>query len=330
MVNILGINSNLLKLDYLRKFVYLVPKVPRQVNIEVTNKCNLNCKMCKRRELKIPETGIELIKFKQIVDQLPAGVKEISFGSYGESFIHPDIYEMIKYVKSKGFFLSITTNGFLFIKEENRKKVLESGVDVLRFSVEEVLPSTNNAHPYSSELLKSLEKLADEKKRTEQTSCQTKLFFNTVVNLGNYSQIIDLIKYAEKIGFDTVELIHLDKKSNDVKEYLPIEKEIALYKKINQIKDQMKFKIKVTSLYDRYIGIRKFAFRNMKYCPFTYDVCHVTIDGDVTPCCFGLPRHKIDNIFEHSLSDIWNSSQFKKFRKEQQQVCKGCTLMRLE
>ncbi|HLC88867.1 MAG TPA: radical SAM protein [Candidatus Nanoarchaeia archaeon] len=327
MVNILGINLSLLKLDYLRKFFYLVPKVPRQVNIEATNKCNLNCKMCKRRELKIPETGIELDRFKQVVDKLPRRVKEISFGSYGESFIHPDIYEMIKYVKSKSFFLSITTNGFLFIKEENRKKVLESGVDVLRFSVEEIKPSTSNAHPYNINLLAALEKLADEKK---QTGSQTKLFFNTVVNQGNYDQIIDLIKHAETIGFDAVELIHLDKKANDVKEYLPIEKEIALYRKINQMKDQMKFNIQVTSLYDRYIGIRKFAFRNMKYCPFTYDVCHVTIEGDVTPCCFGLPRHRIGNIFEHSLSEIWNSSQFKKFRKEQQQVCKGCTLMKLE
>ncbi len=219
--------------------------------------------------------------------------------------------------------MSITTNGFLFINEENRKKVLESGVDVLRFSVEEVLPSTNNAHPYSDKLLQALEKLANEKK---QTNSKVKLFFNTVVNLGNYEQILDIIKYAEKIGFDAVELIHLDKKANDVYEYLPIKKEIALYKKIQQ----MKFNVKVTSLYDRYIGVRKFAFRNMKYCPFTYDVCHVTIDGDVTPCCFGLPRHKIDNIFERPLQEIWNGSRFKRFRKNQQKVCQGCTLMKLK
>ena len=68
----------------------------------------------------------------------------------------------------------------------------------------------------------------------------------------------------------------------------------------------------------------------MKYCPFTYDVCHITTDGDVTPCCFGLPRHKIDNIFEKSLDNIWNGKNFKKFRKEQQEVCKGCTLMRFQ
>jgi radical SAM protein with 4Fe4S-binding SPASM domain len=68
----------------------------------------------------------------------------------------------------------------------------------------------------------------------------------------------------------------------------------------------------------------------MKYCPFTYDVCHVTVDGDVTPCCFGLPRYKIDNIFEKSLYQIWNGKRFREFRKNQRKVCRGCTLMRFD
>ncbi len=323
MESLWGIKPELITADYARKFFYLVPKVPRQVNIEVTNKCNLNCKMCKRRELKIPETGIELKKFKEIIDKLPSLVQEISFGSYGESFIHPDIYEMIRYVKLKGKIVSITTNGFVFIDKNQREKLLETGMDNLRVSIEEISPGENKAHPYSSKLLSALESLA--KERTAAGS-KMKLFFNTVVHTGNYDQIVPLIEYAEKIGFDQVELIHLDKKSNEVYEYLPTEKEIALYKKIKK----MKFKIPVSSLYDRYIGIRQFAFRHMKYCPFTYDVCHITIDGDVTPCCFGLPRHKIDNIFERPLEEIWSGQGFKQFRKNQQEVCKGCTLMRFE
>lgn len=323
MDNILGISPSLLKLDYLKKFFYLVPKVPRQVNIEATNKCNLNCKMCKRRELKIPEENIPIEKFKEIIDPLPIGVKEISFGSYGESFIHPQIYEMIQYVKDKGLEVAITTNGFMFIEEENRKKLFDSGMDALRISIEAVQKILSDAHPFSTKLLEALEKLAKER---DSIHSPMKLIFNTVVNLSNYDQIIEIIRYAEKIGFDRVELIHLDKKSNQVLEYLPLEKEIALYKQIKN----MDFRIKVTSLYDRYLGLRRFAFRNMKYCPFTYDVCHITTEGDVTPCCFGLPRYKLDNVFEHSLLEIWNGQKFKDFRKNQQMICKGCTLMRFE
>jgi MoaA/NifB/PqqE/SkfB family radical SAM enzyme len=323
MKNVLGINIGLMKLDYLRKFFYIVPKVPRQVNIEATNKCNLNCKMCKRRELKIPEDGIKYDKYKKIINKLPKEVQEISFGSYGESFMHPKIYEMIKCAKSKKLKVTITTNGFMFIKQENRKKLLDTDMDVLRVSIEEIKKGANDAHPFSNKLLIALKELVKEKKISKSNM---NFFFNTVVHKGNYNQIINIINYAEKIGFDCVELIHLDKKSNDVFEYLPIKKEMELYKKIKR----MNFKIKITSLYDRYIGIRKYAFRNMKYCPFTYDVMHITVDGDVTPCCFGLPRYKIDNIFNKSLLDIWNSKKFKNFRKNQSKICNGCTLMKFD
>src|SRR3989338_903578 len=238
MDSLWGIRPELLTTDYARKFFYFVPKIPRQVNVEATNRCNLNCKMCKRRELKIPETGIELRKFIEIIDKLLPSVQEISFGSYGESFIHPHIYEMIRYVKSKGKIVSITTNGFIFIDEDQRRLLLGTGMDTLRVSIEEISPGENKAHPYSSKLLSALELLA--KERTAAGS-KMKLFFNTVVHTGNYNQIFSLVSYAEKIGFDQVELIHLDKKSNDVYDYLPAEKEISLYKKIKNIK----FKIPV-------------------------------------------------------------------------------------
>jgi MoaA/NifB/PqqE/SkfB family radical SAM enzyme len=131
----------------------------------------------------------------------------------------------------------------VFIQKENRKKLFDSGMDNLRVSVEEVVQGQNNAHPYSKKLLDSLEELA--KERADARS-RLRLFFNTVVHLGNCDQIPLIIKHAEKIGFDCVELIHLDKKSNDIYEYLPAKKEIALYKKIKK----MSFRIKVTSLYD--------------------------------------------------------------------------------
>lgn len=323
MYQFLGINLNLLKLDYARKFFYLVPKSPRQVNIEATNKCNLNCKVCKRNELKIPPLDINFEKYKQIIDNLPQSVKEISFGGFGEQFMHPLIYDMIKCAKEKGLMISVTTNGFLFINKENRRKLLDSKIDILRVSIEEIRQGNNDGHPYSEKLLNSLKLLAEKRNLSKS---KTKLFFNTIVTKGNYNQIISIIRYAQDIGFDQVELIHLDKKSNKIYEYLTPNEEIFLYKKIRKID----LKIKVTSLYDRYIGIRRLAFRNMKYCPFTYDLCHITLEGDVTPCCFGLPRHKIGNIFEDSLKTIWNSHEFREFRKRQRNICKGCTLMRFD
>lgn len=322
-MNLFGVSFGIIKLDYLRKFFYIVPKLPRQVNIEASNKCNLNCKICKRKELNIPSDILDFEAYTKVIDKLPREVEEVSFGGFGEQFLNPKIYDMIKYAKKAGKKVSITTNGYFILNRNNRKKVLETDIDILRFSIETLKPGDTEGHSYNERILKACEQLRMER---DNLGKKAQLMFNTVVYAGNYNQIIDIIKYGEQIGFDAVELLHLDKKQNRVSQPLSRDVEIALYKKIKGLN----FRIQVPSLYDRYIGVRKFAFRNMKYCPFTFDVCHITIDGDVTPCCFGLPRYKIGNILESSLEQIWNSSAFKDFRKHQQKICAGCTLMRFD
>lgn len=322
-MQIFGISPNILKLDYLRKFFYVVPKIPRQVNIEASNRCNLNCRICKRKELNIPPEVMNFRKYTQIIDKLPKAVEEISFGGFGEQFMHPKIYEMIKYAKSTGKKVSITSNGHFLILKKNRANLLDSNIDILRISIETLKPGKTDGHEYSKKLLKALEELV--KERNERNT-KTQLMFNTVVCQSNKNQLIDIIRFGEKIGLNAVELLHFDKKQNQVEESLSKKEEIDLY---NYIK-KMDFKVDTPCLYDRYLGIRKFAFRYMHYCPLTFDVCHITIEGDVTPCCFGLPRYKIDNIFENSLAKIWNSKKFRWFRRNQQKVCAGCTLMRFD
>ena len=315
-----GITKDVLSIDYVKKFFYILPNIPRQVNIEITNKCNLDCKICKRKELKLPEVNLTFEMAKKIIDRLPEEIKEISLGGYGEPFINPEIYKIISYAKNKRKKVSITNNGWFMIKPENRRKALENGVDILRFSVEDVNDVGSEGHLYSKHILDALKELAQER---NLGAYKTKLYFNTIVHKGNAEQISSIIAYAEKIGFDHIELIHMDKKSNSITNYLSTEEEIALYKKIRQ----MPWKIKVTSLLDRYDGIRKYGFRKMTKCPLTYDTAHITLDGDVTPCHFGLPRYKIDNILQKDLKEIWNGTAFKDFRKDQLKVCQGCTLM---
>ncbi len=322
-MNLFGVSFGIIKLDYLRKFFYIVPKLPRQVNIEASNKCNLNCKICKRKELKISPSFLDFSKYTKIIDSLPKDVGEISFGGFGEQFLNPKVYDMIRYAKKADKKVSITTNGYFILNKNNRRRVLETNIDILRFSIETIKPINTEGHVYNPKLLKACEQVRIERDNFDK---KTALMFNTVVCATNFNQVIDIIKYGQSIGMDAVELLHLDKKQNQISKPIPKDEEISLYKQIRK----MNFNIRVPSLYDRYIGVRRFAFRNMKYCPFTFDVCHITIDGDVTPCCFGLPRYKIGNIFESSLEQIWNSSAFKNFRKDQQKICAGCTLMRFD
>jgi MoaA/NifB/PqqE/SkfB family radical SAM enzyme len=50
--------------------------------------------------------------FKEIIDDaVNIGVKRIRLFLHGEPMLHPEIVEMIAYIKSKDLFVNITTNG---------------------------------------------------------------------------------------------------------------------------------------------------------------------------------------------------------------------------
>jgi radical SAM protein with 4Fe4S-binding SPASM domain len=317
----LGFEKLFMNLDYIKKALYLVPKFPNNVDIEITNRCNLNCGLCKRKQLNLPETDLGFSKFKRIIERIKP-IKEISLGGFGEPLLHRDIFRMIAYAKSKGIRVAFTTNGYLLLNKNIFGKLVDSNVERIDISIEYIHSNALEGHPQNPKLLEAIERFIAEKNRLHR---QTKVWFNTIVLRSNFNQLLDIIHFAEKIKVDKVQLLHLDKKSNDVTKYVPIEQELTFYKKLKN----MSFKIEVMSLYDWYMGIRKFAFRCHKCCPMTYSFFYITIDGDVTPCCFGLPRYKIANIFEHDLKTIWNSKAFKSFRKNQEKVCKGCTIYKL-
>jgi MoaA/NifB/PqqE/SkfB family radical SAM enzyme len=312
----------LLNSEYLRKALYIVPKAPESADIEINNKCNLNCNICKRKELNLPETEISFELYKRIIDRL-SPIKEISLGGFGEPLLHKDIFRMIAYAKDKGMKTAFTTNAYLLLNKDIFSNLIDSGVDRIDISIEYIKPNEKEGHPFSPKVLEAIKNFISEKNRLHK---KTKIWFNTIVLKSNFDQLLDIIRYAEKIGVDRVQLMHLDRKSNQIEEYLPIKKEIAFCKKLKA----MKFETEVMTLYDWYGGIRRFAYRFHRYCPMTYSFFYITMDGDVTPCCFGLPRFKVGNIFEHDIKTIWNSKQFKSFRKNQGKICNGCTIYKLK
>lgn len=89
---------------------------------DYTRACNLNCKHCyanATRRASPDELSTE--EAKQVVDQFEqAGVVAIAF-SGGEPLMRKDIYEVAGYAKSKGFFVSMATNGTLITPEVARK-----------------------------------------------------------------------------------------------------------------------------------------------------------------------------------------------------------------
>ena len=80
---------------------YNLPSRPKQVQIEVTNRCNMDCHMCPREDLAIELEHMDWDKFVKVVDQLKFK-EDITLTGWGEPFLHPRIFDMVEYCKERG------------------------------------------------------------------------------------------------------------------------------------------------------------------------------------------------------------------------------------
>ena len=133
------------------RILFIVPKLPKTAQICITNKCNFNCKMCQRFDLQVPIKEMSLENFKIILSKLK-GVKSIILTGWGEPLLHPNLIEMIKLCKEKKLAVRFTTNGSL-LDEGKAQQLIDSGLDAITFSVDEVKPKENSiGHEVKSQL----------------------------------------------------------------------------------------------------------------------------------------------------------------------------------
>ena len=79
---------------------------------EVIQTCPNKCKFCSSNSSQDKQTIITLEQFKKVVMHFikQGGIEELSI-SGGEPFLHPDLFEMVKFSKENGIKTVIFTSG---------------------------------------------------------------------------------------------------------------------------------------------------------------------------------------------------------------------------
>lgn len=115
---------------------------PSSISFTLTNRCNLRCRMCgqwsqegymhhRHDGLK---TEMDLPDWKRLVDELAAHHISSVLLRGGEPFLFPGIIELLRYINSKGIFVSIDTNGTLL--DDYAADVLDIGKIHLTISMD--------------------------------------------------------------------------------------------------------------------------------------------------------------------------------------------------
>jgi radical SAM protein with 4Fe4S-binding SPASM domain len=101
------------------------------VDIELTNFCNFNCKMCPTGNGMTRKRGFMTGNvFYLLLTQLEKHKTPLRLIRWGEPTLHPDLYDYISDARQAGLPVHLNTNGMLLKISE----VLDSGLNSIKFS----------------------------------------------------------------------------------------------------------------------------------------------------------------------------------------------------
>ena len=189
--------------------------LPRQLYIEVTNRCNSLCKSCPLTYDHFlewePKHHLSFEQFRAIVDQVPVIQRAVLHG-IGEPLMNPELPRIIAHLKERGSHVLFNTNAVL-LDQTRGDAVVAAGLDELRVSLDALTPSLYAHLRGIDKLPRILNNLraytARRRERASAEARQPKLSLWFVGMRENLHELIDVVRFAIEIGAPEVHLQRL-------------------------------------------------------------------------------------------------------------------------
>lgn len=269
---------------------------PLHLDLDVTNACNLRCKMCARTIMiekgNMPDVGFMDFDFvKHLIDEgASQGLASIKFSFQGEPLLHPKIVEIVAYAKKAGIIDTMfNTNGMLLTPEMS-EALLDAGLDNIFFSI-------------------------DSAYKENYESIRVGANYDKVVeNILNFIHLRKVMKkHAVQIG---VSMVVMEENKDEVD---------AFIRQWSNIVDTVNWGL------DQHFVLKEKPERisNMKTkpdifcCSQLWQRLIVNWDGECLPCCLDVERDLlVGNAHNSSLQQIWlNSPLYKLLRDAHSSGC---------
>ncbi len=274
------------------------PEKPKRVFIEVTNACNLKCKMCDRKNLTRKIGFMDMGMFKSIVeDEFIKGIPNIRLNNFGEPLLHPDLVEMTTYLKTRGYQkIGFATNGLLLNREKS-EGFINGGLDYIIFSVEGTTQQTYEAIRIGGKFEKIRENIKlFHKLREESGGKKPEILMNSLLMTDTKDEVNELEGFWGPY-VDNIKVIPC-----------------SIYGEIDAASHK-----DVRAAYPH-------------SCKQLWENMAILWNGEVSTCCIDLNGSlKIGDINNGSISTTWNSALQQKYREihlthqfHNLKACKNC------
>ncbi|MGM0603692.1 MAG: radical SAM protein [Bacillota bacterium] len=354
-----------LTLSVSAKGIFIERKDPllTKVYIEPTSDCNLNCKTCVRHSWKDSTGSMDWPLYKKIIKDLNEfeSLEKISFWGIGEPLYHPDIVNMVAEAKKLDVQTQIITNALLLDKEM-AEGLLEAGLDSIVVSVDGTSPETMADIRSGADLSQVIENVKNYRTIRDKMKKESEIGIEFVIMRSNVDELKNLRKLAFDIGASFIFLTNLLPYTENMQNEILYPFSISRSKPENRTlhrpeiylpptdlkSDTINDIIKVTGQSSS-ISTAQVPFDPHRgFCKFVEEgSIAVNWKGEISPCialmhsyeCYIRERKKniraysLGNLKEETISDIWNSKEFKDFRLKIKKFpfsdctqCSGCEM----
>lgn len=276
--------------------------------MEPTNACNLKCFMCDyQKQFKGARSYLSLKDFESIIAQFPQ-LEELVFCGIGEPLLNKDITEMISIAVNKKIpFINLITNGSM-LTGECLERLIKAGLRRIQISFHSANPAVaskiNGMPPEIHDLIRA--NIINAVKLRRSLGSELCIGLNSVMNIDNYNESLELIDFCEANKIDQVNFLQLTTIFGKYDNFNIRRKEArSLLKKIRgRLKNS---RLKAGFLTGNYYG----------RCYQLWNFIMIHSDGNISPCNGIMPHENknIGNLINDNINRIWCSEKYIDLRK---------------
>ncbi len=299
------------------------------ISWNLTKRCNLNCDHCYldadfRGGFRTDELSTE--ECFNVIDQ----IAEVNPNAFliltgGEPLLRPDIYDIVRYAADRKFMVVLGTNGTL-INHANAKKIKEAGAHGVGISIDSMDPIKHNQFRGMTNAWENTTKALE-----ILNEVGVDFLIQMSVSDMNYTEIPDVVAYAEKMGAVAFNLYFLvctgrGQGNTDISNEAYEQALKLLYDQQMQYKGRLMINSKCAPQYKRVVYENEpdsvYTRTYSGGCPAATHYSRISPEGNLTPCPF--ITESVGNLKENTFKDLWYNAPLMKDLRDRDKLEGRC------
>jgi len=302
----------------------IAPRPPVVFQFEITQSCNLNCKMCSRasgNRSHFEEMNPD--KFRFYLRRLGTRPEHISLNGVGEPLVSPHLFAIMEFLQTRNITCSFYTNGLALNQHAIQRLSSFKNLTFIGVSCDSPEKAVFENLRRGADFDKFKSNIESLTRHLVVSGSEVQVAFNFVINAMNIHQLRETIAFASRVGIDRM----------DFNDMIPNE---GLASALDADIENLDLDGLIRFGENRGVAVN-FNFRKTGFtsriCFMPFEYIMVEANGNIKPCCMIIDKRKapnLGNLNDQSLKDIWNNPAYRSFRKEfltgKQDYCRGCRL----